>query len=132
MSRITGFLTLFLVLFCVVPSSAQNHHFINQLFDKCDGHSLSSIRGDLAHGKLSMSNRSHANLIRSRLPEIEDIAKEFLSRIIFQLKFDENVPKWSKSYILSIQMNDPRNTLFVSREDIIHNKDWRIRAEWCN
>ena len=52
------------------------------LFEKAtDGYSLTSIRGELAHGGVTLMDRNHERLVRSRLHEIEEISKEFLARM---------------------------------------------------
>lgn len=110
----------------------EEHAYIKLLFEKRDGHSLSSIRSDLAHGKLSLLNRKHASLVRKRVPEIAEISKEFISRIIYNLDRSKKVPVWSRKFMLSLQMSDPRSTSFVSHDAMIARKDWKIRKEWCD
>lgn len=110
----------------------KDHHYLELFFKKRDGHSLYSIRQEIAHGKLSLLDRSHAKLVKSRLPEIEKISEEFLLRIIFKLKSKQKIPKWSKQYHQTVYTNDPRTLLFAGNEDILPTKDWRIRSEWCN
>lgn len=108
------------------------HRFLTALFQKRDGYSLNDIRGKLAHGGIKLFDKEDENLVRNRLQEIADISREFLTRIIFLLKPTNPLPSWSQLYRLSFTTADPRTTLVVSREDVIPNKDWRIRPEWCD
>ncbi len=111
----------------------KGHRYLTLLFDKgTDGYSLTSIRGELAHGSVTLINRDHGRLIRSRLHEIEDISKEFLTRLIFFLKPNEQLPSWSRKFSNSMYFIDPRSTMFVNSEIPVQGKDWRIRAEWCS
>jgi len=110
----------------------EDHRFLGLLFDAgTDGHSLTSIRGELAHGGVTLMDRDHERLVRSRLHEIEEISKEFLIRLIFFLKPNQPIPSWSRKFSDSMHFTDPRSTMFVNSEIPIEGKDWRIRAEWC-
>ena len=111
----------------------KGNRYLAFLFDKgTDGYSLTSIRGELAHGSVTLINRDHERLIRSRLHEIEEISREFLIRLIFFLKPNEQLPSWSRKFSDSMHFTDPRSTMFVNSEIPVEGKDWRIRAEWCS
>lgn len=101
------------------------------LFKKKDGYSLSDIRSKLAHGSFTYIDKEHVKIVRSRLPEIEEISKEFLIRLIFNLKPNEKIPTWSKEYRMPVDFKDPRNIQVCSKESILQTKDWRIRPAWC-
>lgn len=109
------------------------HPYLKLLFEKDeDGHSLNSIRGELAHGGVTLMDRDHEKLVRSRLHEIADISKEFLTRLIFFLKPEDSLPSWSGRFSNAMQFTDPRSTMFVNSEVPLIDKDWRIRPEWCD
>jgi hypothetical protein len=111
----------------------QEHSYINLLFEKGpDGHSLNSIRGQLAHGDVTQIDRDHEKLVRARLREIAVISKEFLTRLIFFLKPGEALPSWSRTFVDSLHFTDPRSTMFVNSEIPVSGKDWRIRPEWID
>jgi hypothetical protein len=106
---------------------------LNLLFTKDeDGHSLSSLRGVLAHGKFVLLDRDEWNLVRKRLAEIARISKELLIRLIFVLKPNDPLPTWSRKFSNTLVFADPRGTMFVNDEALLRNKDWRIRPEWCD
>jgi len=110
----------------------KEHIFFELLFKNKNGRSLSDIRSDLAHGRLSMLDPKHRSIVRKRLPEMSEISKEFISRIIYNLDSSDKVPTWSQRHILSLSTSDPRNTAYITHESIFPNKDWRIRKEWCD
>ena len=109
----------------------ENHPYIDLLFRKptSGGLSLSDIRGDLAHGTITLLDSEHEELVRSRLSEMKAITKEFLTRIIFSLKPDESTPTWSGKSRMALTVSDPRTVLHTS--DPMTEVDWRIRPEWC-
>jgi hypothetical protein len=112
----------------------ENHPYLKLLFEaSSDGDiSLSKIRGELAHGGVTLLHKKHERLVRKHVHEIERISKEFLLRVLFHLKPDDAVPSWSGTLQLSLNTADPRSSLYSTRDDIFPKPtDWRIRAEWC-
>ena len=108
-----------------------SHDYLDALFRKRDGHSLSEIRGMLAHGRLTLLDRDDEKLVRARLPEIARISREFLTRVIFLLKPADALPTWSQHHSFSMVASDPRMTMVISDIRMLPTKDWRIRPEWC-
>ena len=108
-----------------------DHQYINALFEKTDGNSLSDIRGKLAHGKVTLIEREDENLVRNRLHEIAEIAQEFLIRIIFSLKPNESLPSWSQLHSVDTSLADPRNTLVASDEKLLPTSDWKINPTFA-
>lgn len=108
------------------------HEYLNKLFKKEKKWSLSDIRGALAHGRLSYSDESDRKIVEERIYTIERIARDLIFRLILRLKPEEKVTYWSGKHASFLSASDPRIHLVVSNEKIIHNKDWRIRAEWCD
>jgi hypothetical protein len=96
--------------------SAKNPN-VELLFTKgIDGHSLSSIRSVLAHGKFVLLDADDRKIVRRRVREIARISKEFLTRIIFGLKPDDPLPTWSRKFSDTLHFADPRSTKFVNDE----------------
>lgn len=109
------------------------HEYLEILFKKSDdGYSLSDIRSRLAHGGVTLLNRDDESLVRNRLHEIEEISKDFLTRIIFLLKPSDSLPSWSGRHAAYLSAADPRTTLVATKESILPTTDWRIRPEWCD
>jgi hypothetical protein len=109
------------------------HEYLEILFKKSvDGYSLSDIRGRLAHGGVTLIDRQDESLVRNRLHEIEEITKDFLTRIIFLLKPADSLPSWSGRHAVYLSAADPRTTLVATKESIFPTTDWRIRPEWCD
>jgi len=109
-----------------------DHDYLRWLFKKGeDGYSLHDIRGQLAHGGFSLSNRGDEDIVAARLPEITLIAKHFLTRVIFMLKPQDTLPTWSKRFSDETHMADPRSTMFATNEKALPTTDWRIRPHWC-
>ena len=108
------------------------HEYFKKLFEKEKGESLYDIRGALAHGRLSYSDELHRKIVEDRIYDIERISRDLIFRLILKLEPGEKIRYWSGKHALFASTSDPRTTLVVSDEKIIPNKDWHIRAEWCN
>jgi hypothetical protein len=109
-----------------------DHDYLNWLFQKDDdGYSLHDIRGKLAHGGFSLSNSGDEDLVAARLPEIMQIAKHFLTRVIFALKPEDDFPTWSMRFGEEMHMADPRSTMVATNDKALPTTDWRIRPHWC-
>jgi hypothetical protein len=108
------------------------HEYFKKLFENEKGESLYDIRGALAHGRLSYSDESSRKIVEERIYDIERIARDLIFRLILRLKPGEKIRYWSGRQALFFSTSDPRSTLVVSDEKIIPNKDWHIRAEWCD
>lgn len=106
-----------------------NHEFVDALSEERDGYSLSSMRSAIAHGRLSLRHREHEDLVWSRVYEMSQIAREFLTRLALRLGPEAAIPKWSGSRTYGASGFDPRGWLVASQE-LLPNKDWRIRPEW--
>lgn len=108
------------------------HDYLKWLFIKSpDGYSLHDIRGQLAHGGFSLSNRGDEDIVAARLPEVTQVAKDFLTRVIFMLKPADTLPTWSKGFSREMHLADPRSTMFATNEKALPTTDWRIRPHWC-
>jgi len=107
------------------------NEYLNKLFEKEKKYSLSDIRGAIAHGRLCYSDESDRKIVEERIYDIERIARDLIFRLILRLKPEEKVPYWSEKHALFLSASDPRIHLVVSNENILPNKDWHIRAEWC-
>lgn len=107
------------------------HPYLDSLFQKRDGHSLSSIRSSIAHGEFTLFDREHQALVKNQVSEMSRIAKAFLTRIMFKLTPGDPLPKWSGLHKASYLASDPRTAMYASDERVFPTTDWRIRAEWC-
>lgn len=107
----------------------QGHEYVRAVRDKRDGYSLSSMRSAIAHGRLSMRRREDGELVWRRVGEMSRIAREFLMRLALNLGPDAAIPKWPQSAYHGVSGFDPRGFLVASQE-LLPNKDWRIRPEW--
>jgi hypothetical protein len=105
---------------------------VSVLFERRDGSSLADIRGSLAHGGLSLADPAARALVRSRLPEIQEVAREFLLRVALGIAAIDEAPEWSGLHLFGITMDDPRATLCTSSLDHLPPADWRIRHEWID
>jgi hypothetical protein len=109
------------------------HEHVRSLFENgTDGHSLSDIRGKLAHGVISLLSDEDEVLVGNRLHEMMSIAHEFLNRLIFSLKPDEPLPTWSGMHVASMSFADPRMTMVATPNTKFPNTDWKIRSEWLD
>jgi hypothetical protein len=110
------------------------HLYLSLLFEKREeAPSLNDIRSNLAHGSFSLVDRDQEALVAARLPEIAQIAKEFLTRVIFSLKPSDALPTWSLNFTKSQKsVADPRATLVIVSEQGLITDDWKIRPEWIS
>lgn len=108
-----------------------DHQYVSALFDKVDGYSLSDIRSEIAHGGLSQANRDHLELVGRRLPEMAEVAKEFLARLCFGKKAGETLPDWSRGYIDERPSSDPRTFIATGDVEFVFSNDWTIQPHWC-
>lgn len=108
------------------------HEYLRKLFEKEKRESLYDIRSALAHGRFSYSDKSDRKIVEERIYDIERISRDFIFRLILKLEPGEKIRYWSDKHALFVSTSDPRTTLVVSDDKIIPNKDWHIRAEWCN
>ena len=110
------------------------HRYVKLLFEPTtDGDpSLSDIRNKLAHGDVTHLDRKDVRLVWKRAGSMEEIAREFLFRIIFGLKPSDALPSWSREHRLTLSTSDPRSTLWCTELSWIPEADWKIKVEWCD
>jgi hypothetical protein len=112
----------------------ESHPYVQALFVKSTdtGVSLSDLRSELAHGGMTLLNQQHEDLIRHRVHEMGNIAREFLLRVLFRLRPHESVPASSQLSALSMNTADPRTTLWTTTDKVFPpGTVWNIRPEWC-
>ncbi len=112
----------------------QGHPYFKLLFEESSAGdmSLSQLPSELAHGGVTLLDRSHEHLVRKHLHEMADITKQFLMRVLFRIAPTEKVPSWSQTFQVSMSTADPRSTLFSTTETVFpKGTDWKLRAEWC-
>jgi hypothetical protein len=100
------------------------------LYEERDGYSLAKLRSDLAHGRISIGDRSARHVVRERLADIQEVARAFLLRAALGLEPAEELPSWSQNHQLSIAFVDPRSTLCTTSLEHLPASDWLIRPEW--
>jgi hypothetical protein len=94
------------------------------------GHSLSGIRSQIAHGNLALSSPHDEALVRENLGRMAGISREFLLRLLLRVPSNQPLPTWSGRHRVGIPFPDPRGAWIVPPEFIAaHN--WRLRPEWC-
>ena len=111
-----------------------DHPYIFVLLEETSGESLASIRGKLAHGRVTSANREDEELVSGRLHELASISHEFLTRVIAGSRSEHpnQIPMWSQLHSLEVSMSDPRALLITSDLATIRRHDWTIRPEWCD
>lgn len=92
--------------------------------------SLMSLRGRIAHGHYSLSDPTHFAEVRARTPEMAQISRSFLARLILRLAPTDPLPTWSGRHRASISFTDPR-AIHHASDAWIRSRDWRIRPAWC-
>jgi hypothetical protein len=112
----------------------EDHEYLRLLFEKsgADSVSLSDLRSELAHGGITLLDKSHEELVRKGLFQMGKIAQEFLLRVLFRLQPADAVPTWSQEFQFGMSTSDPRTTMWTTAERIFpKNTSWKIRPEWC-
>jgi hypothetical protein len=110
------------------------HPYLQALFVKPPDTkvSLSDLRSELAHGGMTLLNKGHEELIRQRVHEMGEIAREFLLRVLFRIKAVDSAPSWSQMVATEMSTADPRTTMWTTTERIFPpGVSWKIRPEWC-
>ncbi|MFZ1987778.1 MAG: hypothetical protein WAV21_01955 [Minisyncoccia bacterium] len=106
-----------------------DHEYIKALFEKVDGReSIYDLRGELAHGGITLLDPSHQKMIRERLPELAEIVREFVRRII--VKPGQELPRWTGGSTISMFPSDPRDMMIASDDRMFRHLDWKIKPEW--
>lgn len=106
----------------------EDHKYLKEYFDGKE--SLWNLRGELVHEAYSDWHFDKKELIRKKSYLLQDIAKEFLIRIIQDVKPGEKAPSWSKHFMISMSMFSPKGALVASDPRIFPTKDWKIKASW--
>lgn len=92
--------------------------------------SIWSLRGDIVHEAYSDWHFEKKDLIRKKSYLLQEITKEFLVRIIMQIKPKEKAPTWSGHSFYEISMFSPKGALVASHLRFFPVKDWKIKASW--
>lgn len=107
----------------------ENHEYIELLI--AGDESLLFIRNQIAHGVFSLIDSEHIKIVKNHLHEMEEIAHQFLLRLLLEKGPTERLPSWGGKYILTMSFSNPSSIKTVSREEMLSNKDWTILPEWC-
>lgn len=114
----------------------EGHKYIKNLFESPEhGEELSlyDIRNKIVHGNLTLLDKEQVKLVRSRLWDIQSIAKELIMRLTCSLNPSEELPKWSEVRGMAMSGYDPRTYLVANDEKHFpKDVDWRIKSEWVN
>lgn len=92
--------------------------------------SIWNLRGELVHEAYSDWHFEKKELIRKKSYILQEIAKEFLIRVIMKIPSQKKVPDWSKHFVLSVSMFSPKGALVASDPRIFPTKEWKIKASW--
>jgi len=112
----------------------ENHEYVRLLFEKseADGVSLSDLRSELAHGGVTLLDKTHEALITKNLFTMGTITREFLLRVLFRLQPSDEVPTWCQEFKFGMSAADPRTTMWTTTgKTFPQGTSWRIRPEWC-
>ena len=112
----------------------ENDEYVRLLFEKseADGLSLSDLRSELAHGGVTLLDKTHEALIRKNLSTMGTITREFLLRVLFRLQPSDEVPTWCQEFKLGLSVADPRTTMWTTTDKTFpQGTTWKIRPEWC-
>lgn len=92
--------------------------------------SLWDLRGSVAHGDYSDWDFDKRQHLHSKIHIIKSIARDFIYRIVFQIKSSDKTKYPSSSFLVGMSFDNPLSTLISTREDIFPTKDWKIKPEW--
>lgn len=107
------------------------HQVLDDYFKKDEG--IWDMRGSLVHEVYSDWHPDEYAKVQTKLPELREIAKAFITRVAFQIDPDKKRPQWSRRFELTQVMSDPRHTLVASPDlRMLPQNDWKIRPEWVD
>jgi hypothetical protein len=112
----------------------EKHKYIDMMFNKKrEPYCFSDLRGQLAHGGITLLAREHEQMVQESLPEMAEISRNFLKRLIFYPKGPKKIPRWSGKMSMSLVTADPRTTHVVSDLKMLgRDNDWKIKPEWID
>jgi len=108
----------------------KEHKYIKDFYEETEGVSISSLRSNLAHGRIAFIDTDDEKAVRQKLPILRDIAHEFITRVSHGLKPGDEFKKPSISRNVMFSMSDPRTTGVTNSLEMLPLKDWSIRPEW--
>ena len=112
----------------------EDHPHLTLLFEKSPTGeiSLAELRSHLAHGGMTLLQKADRDLVRKNVHRMGEVAKEFLLRVLFQLKPSDPAPSWSGMARVGLGVADPRTTMWSTTESVFPKPtNWKIRPEWC-
>lgn len=104
------------------------HQYLKEYFEV--DNSLWDLRGELVHEAYSDWHFEKKELVGKKSYLLQAIAKEFLVRVIIQIKPQEKAPSWSGHSFFEISMFSPKGALVASHLRFFPTKDWKIKASW--
>ena len=92
---------------------------------------LMALRSEIAHGHYSMSNPEHRAEVASRVGEMAEITRQFITRLLLRLRPEDELADWSNRFRAGLPADDPRH-VWIADSRFIAVKEWSIRPEWCS
>lgn len=116
------------IKFALEKVFGKKHQYLKEYFEV--DNSLWDLRGELVHEAYSDWHFEKKELVRKKSYLLQAIAKEFLVRIIMQIKPQKKAPSWSGHSFFEISMFSPKGALVASHLRFFPIKDWKIKASW--
>lgn len=114
----------------VFPEKAKKA-VLDTYFKKDEG--IWDLRGKLVHDVYSDWHPEEFGKVQSKLYELEELAKAFITRVALQIPPDQKRPQWSRRHSLASSMDNPKSTLIVSPDlRMLPRTDWKILPEWID
>jgi hypothetical protein len=104
---------------------------LDTYFKKDEG--IWDLRGKLVHDVYSDWHPDEFSKVQSKLYELEELAKAFITRVALRIPPDQKRPQWSRRHSLASSMDNPKSTLIVSPDlRMLPRTDWKILPEWID
>lgn len=109
----------------------EDSSYVKEFSDRVNKPNLYDLRNNIAHGAFTLLDAKHVLEIEERLPDLKRLVKNFILRVLNNVKQEEKLEHINPSFSVSVNLADPRATgLFRGDSMRFPHNDWKIRIEW--
>lgn len=89
-------------------------------------YTLYTVRNKIAHGEFTPIEEDQIDAIIDELPDIADLTRKFISKILWKTELTDI----SRKFRVSMIMADPRSSGITNDRNMVASHNWRVRLEW--